>query len=103
MTALKKRARALEDKFAHDQEFLFKAEARRNALLGLWAAAEMNRQDADAYAKEVATAHVEHPDGAFARVREDLTASGVQIDDNELRNRMVVMLRDVAREMYDGR
>lgn len=103
MTALKKRAYALENKFAYDQTFMFKAEARRNALIGLWAASEMHRADAEAYAQEVAAAHVEKPDGAFERVRTDLAAAGLPVDEDELRNRMVAMLQDVAREMYDGR
>ncbi|EYR80092.1 ATPase inhibitor subunit zeta [Shinella sp. 838] len=99
MSALKKRARALEDEFAYQQEFMFKANARRNALLGLWAANTMHRPDGEAYARELAMADVGAADGAFNRVRADLRSAGVNCPDDELRDRMVVMLKDVARDM----
>ncbi|WP_430440380.1 DUF1476 domain-containing protein [Shinella sp.] len=99
MSALKKRARALEDEFAYQQEFMFKANARRNALLGLWAANTMHRPDGEAYARELAMADVGAADGAFNRVRADLRSAGVNCPDDELRDRMVAMLKDVARDM----
>lgn len=103
MTALKKRAYALETKFAHEQEFEFKAQARRNAMIGLWAAAIMHRGDADAYAQELSTAHVTDPDGVFSRLRRDFDAKGIDIMDDELRNRMTSLLKQVSADMYDGR
>ncbi|CAN7673711.1 DUF1476 domain-containing protein [Rhizobium sp. LjRoot30] len=103
MTALLKRARALEDKFAYDQEFMFKAQARRNALIGLWAAATMRRDDAQAYARELTTADIADPDGVFARLRRDFDAAGVEVLDADLRCRMTSLLKDVARDMYEGR
>ncbi|OJU04981.1 DUF1476 domain-containing protein [Metarhizobium album] len=103
MTALLKRARALEDKFAHDQEFMFKAQARRNALIGLWAAATLRRHDAQAYARELTTADIADPDGVFARLRRDFDAAGVEVLDDEIRCRMTSMLKDVANDMYEGR
>ena len=55
MTTFDDRENAFENKFAHDEEMNFRAEARRNKLLGLWAAELMGKtgEDADAYAKEV--------------------------------------------------
>ena len=55
MTTFDNREKAFENKYAHDAEMQFKAEARRNKLLGLWAAEMMNKtgDDADAYAREV--------------------------------------------------
>lgn len=102
MTALKKRARALENEFAYRQEFMFKAQARRNALLGLWAASVMHRPDAQGYSNELAVADIATPDGAFVRLRADFDRAGVQCSDEALRERMVAMLRDVARDMHDG-
>lgn len=101
MTALKQRARALEDKFAHDRDFMFRARARRNALIGLWAAAVLHDKDPQAYAKAIAAADVDDADGAFARLRQDFDAAGIALVDDELRGRMTSMLRDVAIEMYD--
>ena len=102
MSALKKRARALEDEFAYQQEFQFKVQARRNALIGLWAANTMRRPDGEQYSRELAVADVTAPDGAFNRIRADLRSAGVNCPDEELRDRMVVMLKDVAREMRGG-
>lgn len=101
MTAIRKRAQALETEFAYQQEFMFKAEARRNALVGLWAAATMRRQDADAYAQELALASAEGPTAAYERLRSDLALAGASVSDDELQSRMAAVLRDVARDMHD--
>jgi hypothetical protein len=103
MSALQKRARALENNFAYEQEFMFKAQARRNKLIGLWAAAMMHRDDAQAYAEELIAADIAAPEGAFARLHDDFNASGVVVLDDELRNRMSAMLKDVAADMYNGK
>lgn len=61
MSTFDDRETAFENKFAHDAEMMFKAEARRNKLLGLWAAGLMGKSgdDAAAYAKEVVKADFE--------------------------------------------
>ncbi len=61
MTTFDDRENAFENKFAHDEEMKFRAEARRNKLLGLWAAELLGKtgDDADAYAKEVVKADFE--------------------------------------------
>ncbi|SFR03437.1 DUF1476 domain-containing protein [Poseidonocella sedimentorum] len=61
MSTFDDRESAFENKFAHDAEMTFRAEARRNKLLGLWAAGLMGREgaEADAYAKEVVKADFE--------------------------------------------
>ncbi len=61
MTTFDDRESAFENKFAHDAEMQFRAEARRNKLLGLWAAELMGKtgDEADAYAKEVVKADFE--------------------------------------------
>ena len=85
MTTFDKREEGFEKKFAHDEELKFKAYARRNKLLGLWAAAELGKTgaDADAYAKEVVLADFEEAgDGDVIRkVVNDLKSKGVSEDD----------------------
>jgi hypothetical protein len=85
MTTFDKREEAFERKFALDEELKFKAEARRNRLLGLWAAGKLGiaGDAAVAYAKEaVASAFAEGGDKAVAaRVAHDLVAQGVPEDE----------------------
>ncbi|PRY78719.1 hypothetical protein CLV80_10342 [Yoonia maritima] len=82
MDTFQERERAFEAKFAHDAEMQFKAVARRNRLLGLWAAALMNKspEESAVYASEVVTADMTHP------------------DDRELINKLVADLVDHANE-----
>ena len=82
--ALGDRDKAFENKFAHDEELRFKAEARRNKLLGLWAAGLLGKADADAYAKEVVAADFEEAGDAdvFRKVRGDFDAAGVKVSDS---------------------
>ena len=85
MTTFDKREEGFEKKFAHDEELKFKAYARRNKLLGLWAAAELGKTgaDADAYAKEVVLADFEEAgdDDVMRKVVNDLKSKGVTEDD----------------------
>jgi len=94
MSGISDREKAFENKFAHDQELRFKAEARRNKLLGLWAAGLLGKADADAYAKEVVAADFEEAgdEDVIRKVKADLTAGGVSITDEELRAKMVEFL-----------
>ena len=73
MTTFDKRKDAFEQKFAHDAELQFKAGARRNKLLGLWAAGLLGKTgaDADAYAKTVVAADFEEAgdEDVFRKVR----------------------------------
>jgi hypothetical protein len=90
MTTFDKREEEFERKFALDEEFKFKAEARRNKLLGLWAAAQLglSGDDAKAYGKEVVAADLEQAGGVIRKVTTDLTASGIPISESELRVKM---------------
>jgi hypothetical protein len=85
MTTFDKREEGFEKKFAHDEELKFKAYARRNKLLGLWAAGELGKTgaDAEAYAKEVVLADFEESgDGDVVRkVVGDLKSKGVTEQD----------------------
>ena len=81
MTTFDKREEGFEKKFAHDEELKFKAMARRNKLLGLWAAAALGKSgaEADAYAKEVVLADFEEAgdDDVVRKVVKDLAGKGV--------------------------
>ncbi|MGZ3410165.1 MAG: DUF1476 domain-containing protein [Xanthobacteraceae bacterium] len=96
MTTFDKREEGFEKKFAHDEELKFKAEARRNKLLGLWAAEKLGITGAaaDAYAKEVVMSDFEAPgDGdVFAKVRKDFDAKNVAVSDVDLRRKMDELL-----------
>ena len=80
MTTFDKREEGFEKKFAHDEELRFKATARRNKLLGLWAAEKLGitGDEADAYAKEVVMADFEEAgdDDVFRKVRARLRRQG---------------------------
>ncbi len=92
MTNLNDRKDAFENKFAHDEQLKFKATARRNKLLGLWAAEKMGKSasEADEYAKEVVMADFEEAgdDDVFRKVRRDFDKSGVDQSDHQIRRTM---------------
>ena len=92
MTTFDKREEGFEKKFAHDEELRFKANARRNKLLGLWAAEKLGLAgaDADAYAKEVVVADFEESgdNDVFNKVRKDFDAKGVAQSDHQIRRTM---------------
>jgi len=86
------RQRDAEKRFEHDKEFEFKVNARRNKLLGLWAAELMGLtgSDADAYAKEVVIADFQKPgsDDVVEKVFGDFQAKGVDITEHKVRLQM---------------
>ncbi len=81
MTTFDKREEGFEKKFAHDEELRFKAMARRNKLLGLWAAGVLGKSgaEAEAYAKQVVLADFEEAgdNDVFRKVAKDLQAKGI--------------------------
>jgi hypothetical protein len=89
MTTFDDRKDAFEKKFAHDEELRFKATARRNKLLGLWAARQMGLTDAeaDAYAKDVIRADFEEAgdEDVIRKLIGDLTSAGVDTDETRVR------------------
>lgn len=92
MSSFDQREKGYENKFAHDEALKFKATARRNKLLGLWAAEQMGLTGdaADAYAKEVVKADFEAPgeEDVFQKIRRDFDAKGVKISDHQIRKKM---------------
>jgi hypothetical protein len=90
------REKAQEAKFARDGELRFKAEARRNKLLGMWAAQHMGLSDehAKAYAAEVVDADFAEAgdEDVFRKVSGDLKAKGASVSDDMIRQKMVELM-----------
>ena len=86
MTTFDEREDGFEKKFALDEELMFKAAARRNKLLGLWAAGQIGRADADAYAKEVVAADFIEAgdDDVIRKVKADFDAASVKITEEQI-------------------
>lgn len=103
MTTFDKREKAYESKFALDQELRFKSNARRNKLLGLWAAELIGKSGAevDEYVREVVRSDFEEPgdDDVFRKVRNDLDAAGVTMSDDDLRGKMVELMAQAVGEV----
>ncbi|MBR0777164.1 DUF1476 domain-containing protein [Bradyrhizobium diazoefficiens] len=90
MNEFDKREEAFEKKFALDEEQKFKAQARRNRLLGLWAAERLGiaGDAATAYAKEVVAADFEAADGVLRKLMADFAARDVVVTEQAIRVRM---------------
>ncbi len=90
MSGFDEREKAQEAKFAHDAQLQFKAEARRNKLLALWAADLMSHASPDTYVGEVIASDFEEAgdDDVFRKVSADLKAAGQNVSDEDLRAKM---------------
>jgi hypothetical protein len=103
MTTFDKREEVFEKQFAHDEDLKFKAMARRNKLLGLWAAQKMGLTgaDADAYAKEVVMSDFEEAGDhdVFRKVRKDFDAKGVVQSDDQIRQTMDQLLAQAVAQI----
>jgi hypothetical protein len=107
MTTFDDREEAFERKFVHDADLRFKATARRNKLLGLWAAERLGKSgaEADAYAKTVVLSDFEEAgDGDVLRkVYGDLEAAGVaDASETEVRSRMDALMAQAVKEIMAG-
>ena len=105
MTTFDKREEGFERKFVHDEELKFRAESRRNRLLGQWAAGLLGKSGAevDAYVKEVIAAEVEQAgeEGVFRKIRKDFDAAGVNQSDHQIRRNMQEMLVTALGQLRD--
>src|SRR5258708_3929520 len=105
MTTFDKREESFERKFAHDEELKFKAAARRNRLLGQWAAGLLGKSGAavDAYVKEVIEADMEEAgdEDVFRKVRKDFDAAGVTQSDHQIRRTMAEMMQTAIHQIRD--
>jgi hypothetical protein len=106
MTTFDKREEGFEKKFAHDEELRFKANARRNKLLGRWAAEKLGLSGvaADTYAKDVVMADFEESgdDDVFRKIRADFDAKGVAQSDEQIRSAMTELMGKAIEEIKAG-
>ena len=106
MTTFDKREEGFEKQFAHDEELRFKAMARRNRLLGLWAAEKLGLSgpEAAAYAKDVVMADFEEPgvNDVFRKIRKDFDAKGVTESDHQIRRTMDQLLDQAIAQVKAG-
>ena len=103
MTTFDKREEGFEKKFAHDEELRFKANARRNKLLGLWAAEKLGLSGdaANAYAKEVVMSDFEESgdNDVLKKVHTDLTAKGIAQSEQDVRRTMIDLMETAIAEI----
>lgn len=105
MANFDERKDSFEKKFAHDAELRFKAEARRNKLLGQWAAGLMGHggQKAEDYAKSVVKADFEEAgdEDVFRKIKADLAAAGVEQSDHQIRRHMDEFMAEAIRQIKE--
>jgi len=106
MTTFDKREEGFEQQFAHDEELRFKATARRNRLLGLWAAEKLGLSgaDADSYAKSVVTSDLEvGSHDVMGKIRKDFAAKGVVQSDHQINRVMTELMEKAIADIKAGR
>ncbi len=107
MTTFDKREQGFENKFAHDEELRFKATARRNKLVGLWAAEKLGLTGpaADAYAKEIVAADFEAPgdNDVVHKLRKDFDVKGVAQSDQQIAVVMNEMMAQAVEQIQAGK
>ncbi len=103
MTTFEDREKGFERKFAHDEELKFRATARRNRLIGLWAAGKMGLTGdaAQEYAREVIKADLAEPgdEDVFRKLRNDFDAKGVDQSDHQIRRMIGDMMVEAVRQI----
>jgi len=106
MTQFDDRQRAFESKFAHDEEMKFRMVARRNRLLGEWAAAKMglSQEETSTYAKDVVRADFEEAgdEDVIRKVLGDLTAAGIDTNDAEIRQTLEHKTVEAKRQIIEA-
>jgi hypothetical protein len=107
MSTFDDRETAFENKFAHDQDMEFRATARRNKLLGRWAAAKMGltEEETDSYATSVVQADFEEvgDEDVVRKLMGDLTAAGVETDDETIRAALAEMAVEARRQLMEAK
>ena len=106
MTTFDDRERAFETKFARDEEMQFRVLARRNRLLGEWAAGLMGLtgEETDAYAKEVIQADFEEAgdEDVIRKLVSDLTAASVEVDESVVRRAIEEQTVEARRQLMEA-
>jgi hypothetical protein len=107
MTTFDQREDSFEKRFVHEQEIQFRAEARRNKLLGLWAAEKLGKSgaDAEAYADQLVAAEASRAaaDAVLTRVKTDFEAAGVAQSEHQIRRTMDELLATATTQIKDGK
>lgn len=107
MTTFDDRERAFEAKFARDEEMVFRVTARRNRLLGQWAAAKMNLtpEETDAYAKAVVQADFEEAgdEDVIRKLLSDLLAAGIEVDETSIRRAVEEQTIEARRQLLEAK
>jgi len=103
MTTFDDREKSFEKKFQHDQEIRFKVNARKNKLLGLWAAGLLGKAGADAesYAKDVVMADFEKPGDSdvIHKLMKDLAAAGKPMEDHSIRKQGERLMEEAKKQV----
>jgi hypothetical protein len=107
MTTFDKREEAFEKQFAHDEELRFKATARRDKLLGLWAAQQLGLSgaEADSYALALVMSAFEDagPQDVMAKIRKDFDAKGVAQSDHQISRHMIEFMEQAITAIKAGK
>ncbi len=107
MTTFDRREEGFEQKFAHDEELKFKAEARRNSLLGLWVAGQLGLSSdaATSYAKEVVAADFQEAGDrdVVHKVTADLAAKGIAVSEQQIRAKMDELMALAVAQVKAGK
>jgi len=107
MTTFDDRESAFENKFAHDEEMSFRITARRNKLVGQWAAAKMGltAEETDSYAKGVVQADFEEAgdEDVIRKVLGDLIGAGVDVTDEDVRKAIAESAVEARRQMMESK
>src|SRR5437879_2947853 len=103
MTTFDKREEGFEKKFAVDEELKFKADARRNRLLGMWIAGKLGiaGDEATAYAKQVVASEFE-ASGVIGKIMGDLTAKGVAVSEAEVQAKFGELMAEAVAQVKAG-
>ena len=106
MTTFDDRERAFETKFARDEEMAFRIVARRNKLLGGWAAGlmKLTHEEAESYARTVVHAEFEEAgdEDVVRKLLGDLTAAGIDVDDGAVRSALADRTIEARRQLMEA-
>jgi hypothetical protein len=107
MTTFDERQRGFENQFARDQEMVFRVTARRNRLIGVWAAGLMGLtpEETDAYAKAVVQADFEEAgdEDVIRKLLGDLTSAGVSADEGQIRAALEEKTVEARRQLLEAK
>lgn len=103
MTTFDKREKAEESKYAHDEQLLFKATARRDKLIGLWLAEKFGLagSEADAYAKELVIANLSEAgdEDLVRKIMADIAKRGIDLSEHRLRAKLVEVMEEAKKQI----